>query len=90
MPAKEPFHVQSKSQKNADKNKHEILLTSKSVDETKEKLKRASSNEKSAESKEFVVESNSDNKKLRVDLDSKKAPTMSTEGLLRASRPTER
>lgn len=92
MPAKEPFHAQKKSQKNAEKNKHEILLTSKSVDETKEKLKRASLAEKAMKvekAKEFVVENSLGIQSLRVNLDEQKAASLSTKGLLRASRSAE-
>ncbi|MAZ76894.1 MAG: hypothetical protein CMH31_06305 [Micavibrio sp.] len=89
MPAKEPFHAQKKSQKNVDKTKHEILLTSKNVDETKGKLKRAgsqSASDKKASAKEFIVDNGIESTQLRVDLDASKSSTMRSESALRASR----
>ncbi|NQZ14169.1 MAG: hypothetical protein HRT94_04995 [Alphaproteobacteria bacterium] len=88
MPAKEPFHAKKKdsvkeqqSEKKPAKSKHDILLTSKNVEETQKKLRNTG--KKSATPKEFSVEHGNSSHIVRANLDSAQA---STGGLLRASR----
>ncbi|MEM9468834.1 MAG: hypothetical protein AAF988_01585 [Pseudomonadota bacterium] len=85
MPKKEPFHQSNESSKKSSgskekqntqhvrKSKHEILLSSKNVEETQSKVRQASRSNNSDE-KSFVIEQGAEQITLRADMDETQVP----------------